>query len=58
MENYAMLNFYKSILRYKHSIPPSGFSHLQGGGWILQDITKVYEQMHRHKMLILIMYGI
>jgi len=52
MEKHVMLNFYKSIL---HSIPPRCFSHycshLQGGGWIFQDITKVCEPMYRHKML-------
>jgi hypothetical protein len=50
-----MLNFYKSILHYRDSIPPRCFSHycsqLQGGGWILQDITKVCEPLHRCKML-------
>jgi len=55
MEKHAMLNFYESILHYKRSIPPIYFSHfcshLQEGGWILQDITKVCEPKHRHKML-------
>jgi len=55
MEMYSMLNFYRSILHYKHRIPPRCLSHygshLQGGGWILQDITKVCEQMQRCKML-------
>jgi len=55
MEEHAMLNFNKSIVCYKHSIPPGCFSHycshIQEGGWILQDITKVCEPMHRHKML-------
>ena len=49
MEEHAMLNFNKSIVCYKHSIPPGCFSHycshIQEGGWILQDITKVCEPM-------------